>query len=156
VSEASQFKATYDVAYAPGRLLAVGYKDGRAAGRWELRTAGSAARAELAADRPTLAANNTDLAFVSITLVDDAGVPIYRRADDLPVQVDVSGAATLAGLGNGNPIDTASFTSGERRSFHGHVLAVIKAGPRPGPVLVTVRPEGLPAVQLQMTVHNDD
>ena len=156
VNEASQFKVTYDVAYAPGRLLAVGYKDGRVAGRWELRTAGSAVRAELAADRQTLAANDTDLAFVSITLVDDAGVPIYRRADDLPVQVAVSGAATLAGLGNGNPIDTASFTSGERRSFHGRVLAVVKAGPRPGPVLVTVRPEGLPAVQLRMTVHNHD
>ena len=41
----SEYKAVYEVPYAPGRLLAVGYRDGREAGRWELRTAGSPAAA---------------------------------------------------------------------------------------------------------------
>ncbi|MGZ3304229.1 MAG: glycoside hydrolase family 2 TIM barrel-domain containing protein [Asticcacaulis sp.] len=62
VSIDSQYKAVFAVPYAPGRLTAIGYKGGHEAGRWELRTAGAPAVAQVSADRQTLAANGEDLA----------------------------------------------------------------------------------------------
>ena len=146
----SEYKAVYEVPYTPGRLLAVGYRDGREAGRWELRTAGPAATAVASADRSRLAANGDDLAYVTVELHDADGTPVYARKDDRQVRVRVSGAATLAGIGNGNPVDVSSFQSGERDTFHGRVVAVVRAGTQPGPIVIDIDAEGLPSRQLRL------
>ncbi|MBP3983355.1 DUF4982 domain-containing protein [Pseudoxanthomonas helianthi] len=146
----SEYKAVYEVPYAPGRLLAVGYRDGREAGRWELRTAGPAATAVASADRSRLAANGDDLAYVTVELHDADGTPVYARKDDRQVRVRVRGAGTLAGIGNGNPVDVSSFQSGERDTFHGRVVAVVRAGTQPGPIVIDIDAEGLPSRQLRL------
>ena len=146
----SKYIASYQVPYTPGRLLAVGYRDGREAGRWELRTAGQPAAAVASLDRPQLTSNGEDLAYLTVELHDTDGTPIYARNDDRKVRVRVSGAATLAGIGNGNPIDVSSFQSGERNTFHGRVVAVIRAGTQPGPIVIDIEAEGLPSRQLRL------
>jgi beta-galactosidase len=146
----SEYKAVYEVPYAPGRVLAVGYRDGREAARWELRTAGQPAAAVVTTDRAQLKANGEDLAYVAVELHDADGTPIYARNDDRQVRVRVSGAGTLAGIGNGNPIDVSSFQSGERKTFHGRVVAVIRAGTQAGPIVVDIAAEGLPSRQLRL------
>jgi beta-galactosidase len=150
VSVGSEYKANYQVPYTPGRLLAVGYRDGREAGHWELRTAGQPAAAVTSVDRSQLTANGEDLAYVAVELHDADGTPIYARNDDRKVRVRVSGAATLVGIGNGNPIDVSSFQTGERKTFHGRVVAVIRAGTQPGPILIDIEAEGLPSRQLRL------
>lgn len=150
VGESGQYKVTYQVPYAPGRLLAVGYRDGREAGRWELRTARQPATAVVTVDRSQLTANGEDLAYVAVELHDADGTPVYARNDDKQVRVRVSGAGTLAGIGNGNPIDVSSFQSGERKTFHGRVVAVVRAGTRAGPIVVDIEAEGLPSRQLRL------
>ena len=62
----------------------------------------------------------------------------------------VSGAATLAGIGNGNPVDVSSFQSGERTTFHGRVVAVVRAGTQAGPIVVDIDTEGLPSRQVRL------
>lgn len=150
VGEDSEYKAAYQVPYAPGRLLAVGYRDGREAGRWELRTAGRPAAAVVTADRAQLTANGEDLVYLAVELHDADGTPIYVRNDDRQVRVRVSGAGTLAGIGNGNPIDVSSFQSGERKTFHGRVVAVVRAGAQAGPIVVDIEAEGLPSRQVRL------
>ncbi|SOD55811.1 beta-galactosidase [Pseudoxanthomonas wuyuanensis] len=150
VDEGSEYKTAYDVPYAPGRLLAVGYRDGREAGRWELRTAGAPAVAVATADRSQLSANGEDLLYVTVELHDADGTPIYARNDDRQVRVRVSGAGTLAGIGNGNPIDVSSFQSGERKTFHGRAVAVVRAGTQAGPIVIDIETEGLPSRQLRL------
>ena len=146
----SEYKASYQVPYAPGRLLAVGYRDGREAARWELRTAGAPAVADVSVDRSQLSANGEDLAYIAVELHDADGTPIYARNDDRQVRVRVSGAGALAGIGNGNPIDVSSFQSGERKTFHGRVVAVVRAGTQAGPIVVDIETEGLPSRQLRL------
>jgi beta-galactosidase len=148
----SEYKAVYQVSYAPGRLLAVGYRDGREAARWELRTAGTPAIADVSVDRQQLGANGEDLAYVVVELHDADGTPIYARNDDRQVHVRVSGAGTLAGIGNGNPVDVSSFQSGERKTFHGRMVAVIRAGTQAGPIIVDIDTEGLPSRQVRLQV----
>ena len=150
VSVESEYKAAYEVPYAPGRLLAVGYREGREAGRWELRTAGQPAAAVVTADRSRLTANGEDLVYLAVELHDADGTPIYARDDDRQVRVRVSGAGILAGIGNGNPIDVSSFQSGERETFHGRVVAVVRAGTQAGPIVVDIEAEGLPSRQLRL------
>jgi beta-galactosidase len=152
VSVDTRYMAVYQVPYAPGELTAVGYRDGKAAGQWRLRTAGAPAQLKVACDRLKLNANGEDLAYISIQLIDANGAPIYATADDRTLRVNVTGVAALAGLGNGDPHDASSFTSGERKSFHGHVVAVIRAGFQPGAVTVTIDGDGLPARQVRLNV----
>jgi beta-galactosidase len=146
----SEYKTSYEVPYAPGRLLAVGYRDGREAARWELRTAGKPAAADVSVDRSQLSANGEDLAYVAVELRDADGIPVYARNDDRQVRVGVSGAGTLAGIGNGNPIDVSSFQSGERKTFHGRVVAVVRAGTQAGPIVIDIEAEGLPSRQVRL------
>ena len=79
VSVESEYKAVYQVPYTPGRLLAVGYRDGREAGRWELRTAGTPAAAVVSVDQAQLKANGEDLAYVVVESHDADGTPVYAR-----------------------------------------------------------------------------
>jgi beta-galactosidase len=150
VDVTSEYKAQFKVSYAPGRLVAVGYKDGKAAGQWELRTAGQPASFKLAADRPQLKANSEDVVYVTVELVDRDGVPIYARAGDRKVSFRVTGAGTLGGAGNGNPMDASSLQSGLRSTFHGRVVAAVRAGATAGPIVVEVAAEGLPVQRLRL------
>ncbi|GAA0328473.1 glycoside hydrolase family 2 TIM barrel-domain containing protein [Sphingomonas oligophenolica] len=146
----SEYKGLFRAPYAPGRLTAIGYRNGREAARWELRTAGAPAKARVTADRDRLTANGEDLAYVTVELVDAAGTPVYAQSGDRRVTVRVLGAATLAGIGNGNPQDASSFQSDVRRSFHGRVVAAVRAGTRAGPVMVEVEADGLPIARLRL------
>lgn len=144
----TQYKAGYRVPYAPGRLVAVGYRNGMAEGRWELRTAGAPVTARLSLDRTRLRANGEDVAYVMVSLIDADGTPIYAQHDDRQVRFHVTGAGELAGVGNGNPRDASSFQSAQRRTFHGNVVAVIRSATQAGRITMRVDVEGLPSQQV--------
>jgi len=146
----TEYKATYEVPYAPGQIVAVGYRDGREAGRWSLRTTGPPVSVQVSVDRSQVAANGEDLAYVTVEVVDANNAPIYARSSDREVRVQVSGAGTLAGIGNGDPRDASSFQSGRRTTFHGRALAAVRAGIGAGPVTVEIEVDGFPARQVQI------
>jgi beta-galactosidase len=146
----TEYKAAFQVPYTPGQIVAVGYRDGREAGRWSLRTAGAPASAHVSVDRPQVAANGEDLAYVTVELVDANSTPIYARDGDREVRVKVSGAGSLAGVGNGNPLDASSLQSGTRKTFHGRVVAAVRAGTEAGPIAVEVETDGLVARKIQI------
>lgn len=147
---ATEYKAQYKVGYAPGRLVAMGYRDGREAGRWELRTAGAPASARISLDRPTMKADGEDLAYLTLELLDESGVPIYATASDRMVKLRVTGHGTLAAIGNGDPHDASSFQTGDRRTFHGRLVAALRAAPTAGAVTVEIEIEGLPTRKLTL------
>jgi beta-galactosidase len=146
----TEYKANYQVRYAPGRLVAVGYREGQAAGRWELRTEGEPATVRLGVNRARFRANGEDLAYVTAELFDADGVPIYAQNHDRPMSIRVDGAGQLAGIGNGDPHDASSFQSGRRHSFHGRIVAVVKAAMTAGSVTVHVDVSGLPSQQIHL------
>lgn len=88
------------------------------------------------------------MARVWLELHDADGTLIYAGNDDR--QARVRGAGTLAGIGNGNPIDISSFRSGERKTFYGRVVAVVRAGVQAGPIVVDIEAEGLPSRQVRL------
>ena len=127
-----------DVRYEPGELRVVAYdSNGKPAMEKTLRTAGKPARLMLEAERTTLAANGTDLAFVAVSLVDNNGTLIPDAANQLTF--DVTGAASYKAACNGDATSLEPFTRPAMKLFHGKLVVVVQAGKKAGPAKLTVR-----------------
>jgi beta-galactosidase len=119
-----RFRAQFEVTYEPGALEAVASRDGKEVGRSVLRTATGPVQLDVNVDRSELAADPSDLAYVALELVDDAGS--LDTSSDRRVTVAVDGPGALQGLGSAHPINEESFTAAECTTFDGRALAVVR------------------------------
>ena len=131
--------ATLETVYTPGELTAVAYRAGAETGRTSLTSASGATLLTASTDRTVIRADDTDLAYIAIELRDAAGVLVTGA--DRAVQVTVTGAGVLAGLGSGNPTTAERFDAATRDTFDGRALAIIRPT-GPGTINVTVGSEG--------------
>src|SRR2546426_870306 len=129
------------VAYTPGTLRAVARKGGHVMATQQVRTAGAPARIALAPDRSRLHADGDDLSFVTVTVLDRAGVPV-PTADHL-IRFQLAGDARIAGVDNGDQISHAPFKADRVRLFNGKALVIVRAGERAGTATLTAQAEGL-------------
>jgi beta-galactosidase len=142
--------ATLTVPYRPGELTAVARRDGREIGRTALRTVGAPAALRLTSDVRTLTTGRDDLAHVLVEVVDQ-----HRRVvPDATVEVRfaVSGAGTLAAVGNGNPHNVDSFRLPRRHTWHGKALAILRPAKRPGHLTLTATATGLRSATVTLPV----
>jgi beta-galactosidase len=141
-----RFRARFDLEYRPGTLAAVAFYGGDERSRTVLRTAQETVL-NVDADRRSIRADDTDLAFVTIELRDDAGN--LANAVDRVVYVEVAGAGTLQALGSARPATEESFSAPRCTTFDGRALAVVRPTGA-GVITVTVESEGLRAVTLEL------
>jgi beta-galactosidase len=90
-----------------------------------LATTGKPDRIRLIADRNTIKADPNDLSYVSVEIVDSKG-NVVPSVDDLEVNYQLSGDATMAAVGNGNPSDMSSFQQNHKKVFQGRALVIIR------------------------------
>ena len=143
----------WDVPFEPGLLKAVARRGDQVVASDEVATVGPPAKLALEVDRPRIAADGQDLAFVTVRVLDAQGRPC-PDADNL-VHFDLTGPAALAGVGNGNPISHEDFQAPQRKAFHGLCLAVVKAGGEPGAVRLSASSAGLKAAAVEIRVRKD-
>ncbi|HYC99374.1 beta-galactosidase GalA [Brevundimonas sp.] len=91
----------WTVPYEPGRLTAIGYRDGRRVSSGEVRTAGAPAAIALEPDRTTLLSDDVDTVPVLVSVRDRRG-DVAPLANDL-VEFSISGPGRIIGVGNGDP-----------------------------------------------------
>ncbi|RPI00941.1 MAG: DUF4982 domain-containing protein [Calditrichaeota bacterium] len=149
-SRADRFTATWQTAFQPGTLKAVGYKAGKACATAQLTTASSPTQIKLTADRRILQANNGDLSYVTVEVLDEHGIR-HPKAENL-LHFSVSGAATLVAVGNANPISLESVQQPQRRAWQGRCLAILKSGKTSGLATLTVSSDGLESAQIQIEI----
>ena len=140
---AGKLHLSWDVPFAPGKLVAVARRDGREVARDELDTAGAPAAVRLTPDKRTIAADGRSLSYVTADVVDAHGVIVPDADNALSFRVD--GAGRLVGLDNGREEDAENYKASTRQAFNGKALAIVAAGDRPGPITVTAsapRPRG--------------
>jgi beta-galactosidase len=91
----------WKVPYAPGVLLAKGYKDGQAIAEEKVETTGAATGVKLTPDRASIDANGEDLSIITVSVTDAAGrvVPVA----DNHIDFELSGPGRIIGVGNGDP-----------------------------------------------------
>lgn len=89
------------VPYAPGTLMARGYKDGKLQAEEKVETTGAPAAIKLTPDRTTINPDGEDLSIITVAITDAQGrvVPV---ADNL-VNFEISGGGRIIGVGNGDP-----------------------------------------------------
>jgi beta-galactosidase len=126
--------------YRPGKVLAIGYKDGREVCRDSLVTTGPTARFRLDADRTALHADGQDLAHIRVVLIDSVG--FTSKMDDRRVSVTIEGAGRLLGLDNGDMRRRGSFAGSSLPTYFGTALIRLQAARTAGRLRLHVRVEG--------------
>ena len=125
-SEGQEFawRVVFDAVYYPGKLEAVILSGGQETGRYVIESAGDDIRLRANVDREVIRADDKDLAFLDIDLVDGKGR--LNQGHKRTVTVHVEGAGILQGLGSACPAGEENFFDESYTTWYGHVLAVIR------------------------------
>lgn len=127
-----------DVVYRPGELQVVAYRAGKEWATASMKTADAPARLEMIADRASIRADGSDLAFITVRVADRNGVTAPRA--DNRVRFTIEGPGEIVATDNGDPTSLESFRSTERKAFNGLCLVIVR--PKPGQTgKLTVRAE---------------
>ena len=132
--------------YRPGKVQAVGYRNGKKICEETIYTAGEPAALLASADRRQILADGRDLAVVSISLQDAKGHFVPTAC--MPVTVEVEGPARILGAGNGDP----AFRDRERPedpaartftidTFNGLAQVLIQSTGEPGNIKLNFKTE---------------
>ncbi|MGJ5816032.1 glycoside hydrolase family 2 TIM barrel-domain containing protein [Paludibaculum fermentans] len=141
VSPETQLTAEFDVPYRPGTLKAVAYQSGKPISELAFQTTGKPARLKITADRAEIRRDRNDLSFVTVEVVDAAGLLVPDTV--IPVAFSVSGAGELAAAGSANPKDPFSFRKPRPKTFHGQCLAILRPKGTAGSITLQAQAEGL-------------
>ena len=145
-NRSTKFMAVYNVPYTAGELKAVGYDNGKKVNTAILKTAGEPTQIKLSADKKTIKADNEDLSYVTVELVDKKGTrnPI---AENL-VHFEIEGPGTIAGVGNSDPVSVESYQLPQRKAWQGRCIVVIKSGKHSGNIVLKASSPGLNSAEV--------
>jgi len=139
----------WEIQYAPGRIEAVGYRDGAEVARDIQETTGEAVALELQQENQDFKANGVDFAIFTCVAKDAQG---HEVPDAAPlVTFSCSGDATLVGTGSSNT-DHVPVSSPVRQMYMGRIAVAIRmkalAEGRKGRVVLTARANGLATAKI--------
>ena len=138
----------WSVPYAPGKLEARGYKDGKVIVTDVVETTGAATQIRLTPNSKSIKANGEEVVMVEAALLDDKG-RVVPFADN-QVTFEVKGAGQVGGVGNGDPSSHEPDKASQRRAFHGLCMLVVQAGEQPGRIEITASAPGLKPTRLAL------
>ena len=144
--------ATFQVEYQPGTLVAKSYDNGKETGSSVLSTTGKPTAIRLIADRKIIKSNQNDLSFISVEVVDSKG-NVVPSVDDTEINFKLSGNATIAAVGNGNPSDMSSFQQPHKKAYQGRAQVILKSSSKRGLATLTASAPGLKENTIQIQIN---
>jgi beta-galactosidase len=144
----TEFRASWDVACKPGELLAKGYIGNEVVAENVLITAGEPSAIRLTADRQEIRADRQDLCYITVEVTDGQGNrhPFARNL----ISFSVGGPGEIVAVGSADPMSTESFQKPERRTYLGVCQVILKAGDRPGTIVLKALGEGLKPAEISI------
>lgn len=131
-----------DVKYQPGTVKVVAFDDdGKAVAEKEIHTAGKPHHLELAADRKVIIADGKEISFVTVTVVDENGVPCPTAANQLDFKV--SGAGQFKAVCNGDATSLELFHLPTMKAFSGKLVVLVQSLEKAGNIELEVTSKGL-------------
>ena len=115
--------AEWQVEYAPGRISAKAYRNGKCVAKDEQRTAGKPYAIRLMPESTSIMNDGADTAIVNVAVVDKKGI-IVPYADNL-IHFDIEGDGYVRGVGNGDPNSHELDNVPYRQAFCGLCQALI-------------------------------
>lgn len=137
--------------YEPGELKVVAYDiDGNVAAEKVVRTAGKPHHLVLTPNRHSLAADGSDLVYITVQVADKAGniVP----GDSRLVKFAVDGAGTFEATANGDPTCILPFQNPEMNLFSGAATAIVRSADVPGTLTFTASAKGVKSASISFDV----
>ena len=143
-----------DVKYAPGELHVVAYRHGAKWAEDSVKTTGAAAKLTLSVDRATLHADGSDLAYVTVAIADQNGLPVPRSKNR--VSFSVSGPADIIATDNGDATSFESFQAHERAAYNSLVLVIVRTrADSPGTITLKATSDGLAGAEIALNSVNN-
>lgn len=151
---------SWKTVYQPGKVKAVGYKNGKKAKETVIETTGAPARLELTADRKSIKADNMDVSVVTVKVLDKKGRPVPDANIDLDLSVE--GPIRILGVGNGNP----TYRTAERptdpnaktftvKTFNGLAQILLQSDKSQGEATLSVSSDAIPRQTLTIRTLSD-
>lgn len=141
----------WDVIYEPGTLKAIGRKGGKVVVEEEIHSTGMPVSIRLSVDKNMITTDPGDVAHVKVEVIDENDY-IVPDANNL-IQLTLEGAGNLIGFDNGNPGDSTSMKSNQRRTFNGLALAVIQSDGKPGNIRVRASSPAIKEASLEIVTQ---
>jgi beta-galactosidase len=147
---------TWDVPYEDGTITAKAWDANgeeidlsQAEGRTSVTTTGDEAVLDASADRTEIAADGTQLSYITVN-VEDADGNIVPDADDR-VTFTVEGEGKLLAVDNGKQDDHQSYQDNNRQAFNGQLVAIVQSTKTAGDITVTASADGLESSSVEIT-----
>ena len=124
--------AEFQVPYQPGKIEAIGWKNGKEIARFAVETTGLPTALEIIPDRKALAGDGADAMPVTIRAVDAQGREVPTA--NLMVNFETRGPGAIIGVANGDPNshEAEKFSTGWKRSLFNGLAQVILQSQRDG------------------------
>ena len=143
---------TWMVPYQPGKLEAVGYKNGKVVSTYKVETTSEAVQLKLTMDRASLVGNGTDAMPVTVEILDSKGRHV--PTSNIPVEFTISGPASIIGLGNGNPNSHEAEKGNKRSLFNGLAQVIIQSTEQGGEVILIASSSGYKSTSIKIPVQS--
>ena len=144
--------------YQPGKVVAVGYVNGKRVMTQTIETTKPAAKTVLKADRQTITADGRDLAVVTIEVQDQKGRIVPDACPKLTFRLE--GHGRILGVGNGDPMYLGEDHPKEKDchtfsipAFNGLAQVLVQSGDEAGTIQLSCDAEGLKSSSLQITTR---
>lgn len=141
----------WNVPYQTGELKVVAYNGNQVMAEKTYKTAGKAAGFNVTADKQKVKANQKDVIHVEIDVADAAGnfCPMANNQ----IQVEVTGAAKILAMDNGDPIELSAYQVNTKKAFRGKCLLMLQATDKTGIIQVNITSPGLKKSTLQFVAE---
>lgn len=139
-----KFKATYQ----PGKVVAVGYKNGKRIMTQTIETTKPASKIVLKTDRQTIVADGRDVAVVTVEIQDTKGRVVPNACHSL--NISLTGGGRILGVGNGDPSYLGADHPKDRDcknfcipAFNGVAQILVQSGHASSDIVMIVTADGL-------------
>lgn len=138
----------FNTIYTPGILEAVSYKDGVKIGRDIIVTAKDDVKISACADREQIPADESDIGYVEISMVDANGV--LNPGADKAVTISVEGPGVIQGYGSADPASEENYFDKTARAYEGRLRAAVRGTGEKGTITISLKAEGCEDVKVQI------
>ncbi len=150
VQTTADLHLSWDVPFTAGTLTAKGVKDGKVIRTVEVTTTGNPAKLALTVDRPLISRRPSDVAHVTVQVLDHEGRVVPTANDEITFAL--TGAGRILGLDNGQPDSHESYQGPSRRVFDGLALVVVQSSGVPGTLTLSASSPALAGAKMGIDV----
>ena len=121
-----------DIAYNPGTLVAVAFRNGKPVARHHLETSGKAVRLVTTTDNSSWQADGMDLQHIRLTAVDAKGRRVLTATGELTFSIE--GDARIVAVTNGDIASDELNTTNHLHLWQGSAMVILRAGHHPSKI----------------------